>query len=141
MDSVTSTAEWLWDRLPLIAGIFAIPWGLFFVSLVLAGWDKVRHTSASDIYVILCSFDLEFLIFRDQFINAVYGGLKSNFESVFGVGLVISLFFLAWSSRVQRQINEHLDGRGVTYPAAKSLSCWAFALGWMACHFAVVLIR
>lgn len=133
--------EWVWARLDVVTNVLAIPWGLFVVSLVLAGWRKVTETSGSDIYVILASLDLEFILFRDQFSNLVYAGIQSKFTDIFGIGLIVSLIFLAISSRAQHRIDEHNAGMPTSHPTGTLFLCWAFALPWMAIHFFAILAR
>jgi len=43
--------------------------GLFFISLVLVGWNRFRQSSGSDIYVILSSLDLDFVVFKERFVD------------------------------------------------------------------------
>ena len=138
---VTSILQWLWARIDILAGIFVIPWGFFAISMALAGLSRFLRTSGSDIYVILCSLDLEFLMFHDRFINDVYPGIKPKFETVFGIGLVVSFLFLVLSSRVQHQIDDHPKATEPGYPSGGLFCCWAFGLSWMAGHFAAILIR
>ena len=136
-----NTLQWVWIRLDVITRVLAIPWGLFVISLALAGWKKVTETSGSDIYVILASLDLEFILFKDQFNSLVYAGTQSKFTDIFGIALIVSLFFLAVSSRVQHRIAEHNAGMGTGHPAGMLFLCWAFALPWMAIHFFAILAR
>lgn len=136
-----STLHWLWDRLDVVTGVFLIPWGMFLISAILVGWRKLTETSGSDVYIILSSLDLEFLVFRGRFENFVYAGVRSKFSEVFAVGLVVSLAFLMFSSRAQVWIAEHHNSPEVSYPATSVIVCWAFALGWMALHFFAILSR
>jgi hypothetical protein len=131
--------RWLWSHFNTIAGVFLIPWGMFVVSLVLAGVKKVSETSASDVFIILSSLDLEFILFKDRFVNIVYAGIQSKFSTVFGVGLVGSFIFLALSSRVQRRISESHQSQDRDYPTGTLFFCWVFALIWMAVHFFAIL--
>jgi uncharacterized membrane protein len=135
------TLEWVWTRLDVITRVLAVPWGLFAISLVLAGWRKVTETSGSDIYVILASLDLEFILFKDQFSGLVYAGIQSKFTEVFGIGLIVSLIFLAISSGAQRRIAEHNAGMPTSHPTGTLFLCWVFALSWMAIHFFAILAR
>jgi hypothetical protein len=132
--------HWIWDRLDVIAGVLAIPWGMFAVSLALVGWKKFRETSGADIYVILSSLDLEFIVFKERFIGFVYAGIQAKFTAVFAIGLVVSLFFLVLSSRVQYLITGPNLGSG-NNPAGALFLCWAFAPVWMAIHFFAILAR
>lgn len=131
--------SWIWSRLDIIAGVLLIPWGLFLVSLALVGWQKFKETSGADIYVILSSLDLEFVVFKERFVGLVYPGIRDKFNEVFAVGLVFSLFFLALSSRVQHQISAaHSEGN---YPGGWVLLCWVVAPAWIAIHFFAILAR
>ena len=134
-------ARWFWSRLDVIAGVLAIPWGFFVLSLVLAGWSKVTKTSGSDIYVLLSSLDLEFVLFSERFRKAVYAGIQPKFKELFAVALIFSLILLAISSRVQRRIDEIGDATDFRYPSGQLFFCWAVALVWMAGHFFVILAR
>jgi hypothetical protein len=96
---------------------------MFVVSLVLAGVKKVSETSASDVFIILSSLDLEFILFKDRFVNIVYAGIQSKFSTVFGVGLVGSFIFLALSSRVQRRISESHQSQDRDYPTGTLFFC------------------
>lgn len=135
MTTPLGVLNWIWDKIDVIAGVLAIPWGLLAISLSLAGWKKFRETSGADIYVILSSLDLEFIVFKERFIGLVYAGIQPKFTAVFAIGLIVSLAFLGLSSRVQRLIN------GPGYPAGALFACWAFAPVWMAIHFFAILAR
>jgi hypothetical protein len=128
--------NWIWVRLDVITGVLAIPWGLLLVSLAITGWRKFIVTSGADIYVILSSLDLEFIVFKDRFVGLVYKGIQAKFSEVFVVGLLISFFFLALSSRAQRLTT----GRG-HHSTNTSFLCWTVAPVWMAIHFFAILAR
>ena len=136
-----SIVQWLWDRLDLIVGILAIPWGLLLISLALVGWKKFTRTSGSDVFVILSSLDLEFLVFHNRFVYDVYGRLQPKFEDVFGLSFIVSMVLLIWSSHVQHQIESGSGTNEPGYPSGQLFCCWTVALVWMATHFAAILIR
>jgi hypothetical protein len=133
--------QWLWNHLEIIAGVLLIPWGMFVFSLALVGWNKFSETSGADVYIILTSLDLEFIVFRERFVNLVYGGIQSKFNAVFAIGFIVSLIFLALSSRVQRRIAECRISPDQGYPSGRLFACWAFALPWMAAHFFAILAK
>jgi len=132
--------HWIWARFDVIVGVLAIPWGLFALSLALVGWRKFTETSGADIYVILSSLDLEFIVFKERFVGLVYAEIQAKFTAVFGVGLLVSLVFLALSSRVQRLISGPNSGAG-KYPTGTLFLCWVVAPVWIAIHFFAILAR
>ncbi len=132
--------HWIWDRLDVIAGVLLIPWGLFSISLVLVGWNRFRQSSGADIYVILSSLDLDFVLFKERFVGFVYAGIQPKFTPIFAIGLVVSLFFLVLSSRAQHLITGPGPGPG-NLPGNQSFLCWTFAPVWMAIHFLAILAR
>ncbi len=133
--------ELTWELFPQITGVFLIPFLFFLLSLVLSGGAKLKRTSGTDLFVILGSLDLDFLLFHHQFVYDVYAGLRRNFNAVFAVAALISIILLAWSSRVQRRIDETPDPRAQEFPAGQLFFCWAAGICWMAGHFAAILIR
>jgi hypothetical protein len=112
---------------------------MFFFSFALTGWRKLKETSAADIYIILSSLDLEFVVFKEKFIKVVYAAAQPKYSVIFAIGLVVSLVFLAMSSRVQKRIAECRDPFETAYPYGMLFVCWAFALPWIAMHFFIVL--
>lgn len=132
--------QWIWARLDVIVGVFVIPWGLLLISLALAGWRKFTETGGADIYVILSSLDLEFIVFKDRFVKLVYGGIQAKFSEVFVIGLIVSLVFLILASRVQRQIVAS-SPTSQHYPTGTLFLCWTVAPVWMAIHFFAILAR
>jgi hypothetical protein len=135
-----NTLYWIWDKLDVIVGVLAIPWGMFVISLALVGWKKFRETSGADIYVILSSLDLEFIVFKERFIRLVYVGIQAKFTAVFAIGLVVSLVFLVLSRRTQHLITGP-DSGPLNHPAGSLFLCWAFAPVWMGIHFFAILAR
>ena len=135
-----NTLYLIWDKLDVIVGVLLIPWGMFVISLALVGWKKFSETSGADIFVILSSLDLEFIVFKERFIGLVYAGIQAKFTAVFAIGLVVSLVFLGLSSRVQRLISGP-DSGPENYPTGALFLCWVVALGWMAIHFFAILAR
>ena len=130
--------QWIWARLDVVAGVFVIPWGLLLISLALAGWKKFSETGGADIYVILSSLDLEFIVFKDRFLKLVYVGIQDKFSEVFVIGLVVSLFFLVLASRLQHRI---AGSTPENYPTGGLFLCWTVAPVWMAIHFFAILAR
>ena len=130
---------WVWTHLDTIGGVFLIPWGMFGLSLALVGWRKFSETSGADVFVILSSLDLEFIVFKERFLDLVYAGIRSRFSIVFAIGLIGSMVMLIFSSRVQRRLSECRDTATVAYPAGGVFICWSMALFWMAVHFFAVL--
>lgn len=137
-NTLIAGSHWIWDRLDVIAAVFLIPWGLFLVSLRLVGWKRFTQSCGADIYLILSTLDLDFVLFKERFIVFVYTGIQPKFMPIFAIGFMISLFFLVLSSTAQRPI----DGPGSrNLPGSSSFLCWMFAPFWTAAHFLAILVR
>jgi hypothetical protein len=142
MSTINYVHHWIWARLDVITGVLLIPWGMFLLSLALVGWKRFTKTSGADVFVILSSLDLEFIVFKDRFVQLVYPGIQSKFNDVFAIGLVFSVFWLIVASRVQAQITDGGPGLSASWGHSTALfMCWFFALAWMAIHFFVILAR
>jgi hypothetical protein len=132
--------QWIYDRLDVIAYIFAIPWGMFLASVAITGWKKLTDTSGADIFVILTSLDLEFIVFKEKFSTLVYSKIQSKFTQFFVIAFIVSFIFLALSCRAQRRI-ERNKTRNQEHPTGLLIVCWTVALAWMGIHFFAILAR